>query len=193
MQSEEPVIQAGSPKRERSLWISYITLLIFAFSVYWPLLLILGIIALPFGYMSRSGYRRQSRQIEADHASWQVNTILIAFLLIVVALLALFGASAWMGSDPATQAQINAIAASEMAAPDKLVAVWAIPSARVIVAICVVFMLCCLVWPLKRVLHGIMALRAGVSPANLGSRKWLAFGLAVVLQAGVMLVPRLLL
>ena len=193
MESDEPVMQASSPKRERGLWLSYAMLLIFAFSVYWPLLLILGIIALPFGYVSRGGYRRQERKVEEAHASWQINTIWIAFLLIVVAFLALLGVSAWMQSDPAIQAQLNAITTSGMSAPEKLREVWQIPSARVIVGIFVAFILCCLIWPLKRVLHGLMALWSGVSPSALGGKKWLAFVLAVVLQAGVMLIPSLLL
>ena len=193
MQSDESVVQPASPKRERGLWISYALLLLFAFSAYWPLLLILGIIALPFGYVSRSGYQRQERLVEAAHASWQVNTIWIAFLLIVVAFLALLGVSAWMQSDPAVQAQLNAITQSKMSAPEKLREVWQIPSARVIVGIFVIFALCCLIWPLKRTLHGLMALWSDVSPSALGSRKWLAFVLAVVVQAAVMLVPSLLL
>ena len=194
MQSEEPVTQAGSPKRERSLWMSYIMLLIFSFSVYWPLLLILGIITLPFGYMARSGYHRQGREVEAAHASWQVNTILIAFLLIVVAFLALLGVSAWMEGDPQVQAQLDAINASGMPALEKLRAVWQLPSARIIMVIFIVFVVCCLVWPLKRTLHGALALWEEVSPAALDTgKKLLTFGLAVVIQAGVMLIPSLLL
>ncbi|HIU17145.1 MAG TPA: hypothetical protein IAB01_01690 [Candidatus Avidesulfovibrio excrementigallinarum] len=192
MQSDESVVQSGSPRRERGLWVSYIMLLIFAFSAYWPLLLILGIITLPFCYMSRSGYQRQGRPVETAHAAWQVNTVWIAFLLIVVAFMVLLGVSAWMQGDPEIQAKINAITQSGMSAPEKLAKVWAIPSARVIVGVFVTFMLCCLIWPLKRTLHGIMALWADVRPSELGARQWLAFGLAVLLQAAVMLIPSLL-
>ncbi len=164
------------------LWAGYILLFLSSFSLYFQYLGILFPVVLIGGYLTRSRFRRQGQSFSAAHASWQINTIWLVLLLGFLAVVSVFGIAGWMmESNPTLDAQLDAITNSTMKPLEMLLALWAIPGIKAIVMVLLLFSVLCITWPLKRILHGILALRAGLEPANLGSERWLALALALVL------------
>lgn len=133
-------------------------------------------------------FRKHGQIFNAAHASWQINTVWLTLLLAILAVVAVIAIGAWMGNDPFLEARLDAIINSDLAPIDGLRAIWNIPGVSTLVTTIIIFAILCLIWPLKRVLHGMMALRYGLEPAQLGARRWLALALAVTLQVLPMLV-----
>ena len=97
-----------------------------------------------------------------------------------------------MGSDPAVEAKLEAITSSGLAPVEMLDELMAVPGVTWLAAAVVTFSLLFAIWPLKRVLHGMMALKAGLEPAQSGSGRWIALVLAIAVQIVPLLVMSLL-
>lgn len=179
-------METQSAKNSGLLWASYALLILFAFSLYVQPLSFLGLVALIFGYAARSRFRKQKRPLEAAHASWQINTVWLSLLLGVLAIIVLIAIAGWMGSDPMLETKLDAATSSELAPQEMLRSLWCIPGTKAIVGIIIVFTLLCLIWPLKRTLQGLLALRSGIEPAE--GRGWLSLALAVAIQLLPMLI-----
>ncbi len=174
------------------LWTGYVLLFLSAFVMYSKLLLLPEVAVLIGGYVARGTFRKQGKPLSVAHASWQVNTVWLALLLFVAATVAVIAICAWMGSDPAVEARLDAIASSDLAPMEMLDELMAIPGMTWLAATVIAFALLFAIWPLKRVLHGMMALKSGLEPAQLGSGRWIALILAIAIQAIPMLVMSLL-
>lgn len=170
------------------LWAGYISLLLFILAMYFQVLALFGAVVLIGGYLARHLFRKHGQIFNAAHASWQINTVWLTLLLAILAVVAVIVIGAWMGNDPFLEARLDAIINSDLAPIDGLRAIWNIPGVSTLVTTIIIFAILCLIWPLKRVLHGMMALRYGLEPAQLGARRWLALALAVTLQVLPMLV-----
>ena len=169
-------------KNASLLWFGYILLLLSAFSLYGSFLSLLGFVALILGYVLRRRARSAGYEADAAHAAWQINTVWLTLLLFMLMLIALFIFFGWMGSDPAIQARLDELSAGSLPPMEMLKQFWAIPGSKALVGVLFSFSLLSLVWPLKRVLHGMLALHSGIEPLKLGSSRWLALVLAALLQ-----------
>lgn len=171
------------------LWAGYISLLLFILAMYFQFLALFGTVVLIGGYLARHLFRKHGQIFNAAHASWQINTVWLTLLLAILAVVAVIAIGAWMDNEPSLEARLDAIINSDLAPIDGLRAIWNIPGVSTLVTTIIIFAMLCLIWPLKRVLHGMMALRYGLEPAQLGARwRWLALALAVTLQVLPMLV-----
>lgn len=170
------------------VWAGYALLLLFSFSLYWSLLLWAGLAALALGYYLRRQARKEGLQTEYAHARWQVNTVWLALLLAVVGIASIVGVACWMGNDPAVMEKLDALSSGDQPPVEMLRQFWAIPGSKALVVIMCGSVLLYLVWVFKRTLQGVLALRQGVLPANLGPVRWLALLLALLIQVGVPLV-----
>lgn len=170
------------------VWAGYALLLLFSFSLYWSLLLWAGLAALALGYYLRRQARKEGLQTECAHAQWQVNTVWLALLLAVVGIAGIVGVACWMGNDPAVMEKLDGLSSGDQPPVEMLRQFWAIPGSKALVAMMCGSVLLYLVWVFKRTLQGVLALRQGVLPANLGSVRWLALLLALLIQVGVPLV-----
>lgn len=174
------------------LWTGYVLLFLSAFVMYSKLLLLPEAAVLVGGYAARGTFRKQGKPLSVAHASWQINTVWLALLLFVAATVAVIAICAWMGSDPAVEARLDAIANSDMAPVEMLDELMAVPGMTWLAIAVIAFALLFAIWPLKRVLHGMMALKVGLEPAQLGTGRWTALVLATAIQAIPMLVMSLL-
>ncbi len=174
------------------LWTGYILLFLSAFVMYSDLLLLPEAAVLICGYVVRGTFRKQGKTLSEAHASWQINTVWLALLIFVAATITVVAIFAWMGSDPAVEARLDAIASSDLAPVEMLDELMAVPGITWLATAVITFALLFAIWPLKRVLHGMMALRAGIEPAQLGAGRWLALVLAIAIQFVPMLVVSLL-
>ena len=93
-----------------------------------------------------------------------------------------------MVSDPAVEARLDAIISSNLAPVEMLDELMAVPGVTYLAAAVITFTLLFAIWPLKRVLHGMMALKAGIAPAQLGAGRWIALVLAIAIQTIPLLV-----
>ena len=170
------------------IWAGYVLLLLFSFSLYWSLLLWAGLAALALGYYQRRQARKQGLEADCAHAQWQVNTVWLALILALVGLGGIVGVAGWMGNDPTIMAKLDELSAGDQAPLEMLRQFWAIPGSKVLVAFMCGSTLLYLVWTLKRTLQGFLSIWQGGMPATLGSVRWLALLLAVLIQVGIPLV-----
>ena len=150
----------------------------------------LGLVALILGYVTRNRFRKHEWSLGVAHASWQINTVWLSLLLGVLVIIVLIAICGWMGSDPMLETKLDAITNSDLAPQEMLRALWAIPGTKAIVGTIITFTLLCLIWPLKRILQGLLALRSGIEPVE--GQGWLALALAVAIQLLLMLLSVLL-
>ena len=170
------------------IWAGYVLLLLFSFSLYWSLLLWAGLAALALGYYQRRQARKQGLEADCAHAQWQVNTVWLALILALVGLGGIVGVAGWMGNDPTIMAKLDELSAGDQAPLEMLRQFWAIPGSKALVFLMCGSTLLYLVWTLKRTLQGLLSLWQCVTPASLGSVRWLALLLAVLVQVGIPLV-----
>ena len=170
------------------VWAGYVLLLLFSFSLYWGLLVWAGLAALALGYYVRRQARRSDMQAECAHAQWQVNTVWLAFFLALIGIGGIVGVAGWMGNDPTIMAKLDELSAGDQAPLEMLRQFWAIPGSKALVAFMCGSTLLYLVWTLKRTLQGFLSIWQGGMPATLGSVRWLALLLAVLIQVGIPLV-----
>ncbi|MDO4839798.1 MAG: hypothetical protein Q3990_03910 [Desulfovibrionaceae bacterium] len=174
------------------LWTGYVLLFLSAFVMYSKLLLLPGAAVLIGGYVARGTFRRQGKPLSSAHASWQINTVWLALLIFVAATIAVIAICAWMVSDPAVEARLDAIVSSNMTPVEMLDDLIDVPGVTYLATAVITFALLFSIWPLKRVLHGMIALKAGLEPAQLGTGRWIALVLAIAIQAIPLLVMSML-
>ena len=179
---------SGQSDKDTILWTGYVLLFLSAFVMYSKLLLIPEAAVLIGGYVARGTFRRQEKPLSEAHASWQINTVWVALLIFVAATIAVIAICAWMVSDPAVEARLDAIVSSNLAPVEMLDELMAVPGVTYLAAAVITFTLLFAIWPLKRVLHGMMALKAGIAPAQLGAGRWIALVLAIAIQTIPLLV-----
>ncbi len=178
--------------KDMILWTGYVLLFLSSFVMYSKLLLIPEAAVLIGGYVAKGTFRKQGKPLSEAHASWQINTVWLALLLFVAATIAVVAICAWMVSDPAVEARLDAIANSDLAPVEMLDELMAVPGITYLATAVITFALLFAIWPLKRVLHGMMALKAGLEPAQLGAGRWIALVLAIAIQVIPMIVLSLL-
>lgn len=186
------------------IWINYLLLAGFAFSTFLGWIgNVMGLAALVLGYLARSGARQRQQELAIAHASWQINTIWLALLLFVGGMAVSIGIAAWMGADPEasreleafrvspTYKALEAIAAGEgdsVADPVAVVTdvfrrLWDIPGVKSLTLFLGIFALLYLLWPLKRVIQGFLALLGRTQPEGSAGRAFLSWVMAIVLNA----------
>ena len=170
------------------IWAGYVLLLLFSFSLYWSLLFWAGLAALALGYYQRRQARKQGLEAECAHAQWQVNTVWLALILAVVGIGGIVGVAGWMGNDPTIMAKLDELSAGDQAPLEMLRQFWAIPGSKALVVFMCGSTLLYLVWTLKRTLQGFLSIWQGGMPAKLGSVRWVALLLALLIQVGIPLV-----
>ncbi len=178
--------------KDMILWTGYVLLFLSSFVMYSKLLLIPEAAVLIGGYVAKGTFRKQGKPLSEAHVSWQINTVWLALLLFVAATIAVVAICAWMVSDPAVEARLDAIANSDLAPVEMLDELMAVPGITYLATAVITFALLFAIWPLKRVLHGMMALKAGLEPAQLGAGRWIALVLAIAIQVIPMIVLSLL-
>lgn len=187
---EKTSMKTQSAQNSALLWAGYALLLLFMFSLHVQALFSLGLVALILGYVTRNRFRKHEWSLGVAHASWQINTVWLSLLLGVLVIIVLIAICGWMGSDPMLETKLDAITNSDLAPQEMLRALWAIPGTKAIVGTIITFTLLCLIWPLKRILQGLLALRSGIEPVE--GQGWLALALAVAIQLLLMLLCVLL-
>ncbi len=174
------------------LWTGYVLLFLSAFAMYSKLLLLPAAVVLIGGYVAKGTFHRQEKPLSEAHAAWQINTVWLAVLLVVAGTAAVAAICAWMFSDPAAEARLEAIASSDLAPVEMLDELLAVPGITYLATAVTTFAVLFAVWPLKRALHGMLALKAGLEPAQLGAGRWIALVLAIAIQAAFMVVQSLM-
>lgn len=173
-----------------SLWLNYVMLFLATFSVYASYLSVLGFAAFIFGYILRRYTRKQGLDFHTAHASWQVNTVWLNLLLVVVFTVTLISIMAFMGETASNE--LNTIADSAISNKEKMLAFWNIPGSRLLLISIFAFSFTLMLWPFQRILHGILALRAGKSPLDPRSGSLPALVLAIIIQACIPVILFLL-
>ncbi len=169
------------------LWCNYVFLFLAVFTPYIQSLGALALVALIFGYRLRSRARKAELPFNAAHASWQINTLWLYVVLFGVMVVGSFIVLAWMGSNEEAKAQIDALsAASASISPlEAFQGLWAIPGIRALVILPTLIALLMAIWPFQRVLHGMLALRAGKEPLEARSGSLPALGLSLLIQIAI--------
>lgn len=175
-------------RMKNSLWVGYVLLFLFSFALYWGVLLGAGAAALILACYLRGSARKAERAVECAHAQWQMNTVWLTLLLAVLGVAGVVGIAAWMGSDPATVEKLDALSPGSQPPLEMLQQFWAVPGSKAFVGTLCGWLILFLVWPLKRTVQGMLALRQRQEPANSGSACWLALALGVLLQIGIPMI-----
>lgn len=183
-------MEGQNPQATGGLWLNYGLLFLASFSAYLQPLSLLALAAFLFGYILRRRARKQGRDFNAAHASWQVNTLWLGFLLVIVFTVALISVVAFMGENAADE--LNAIADGPLSAQEKMLAFWNIPCSRMLIIGIFAFSFTLMIWPFQRILHGILALHARKCPLESGSGSLPALGLAIIIQLFIPLTTFLL-
>ena len=186
------------------IWLNYLLLAGFAFSTFLGWVgNIMGLAALVLGYLARSGARQRQQTLAVAHASWQINTIWLALLLFVGGMAVTIGIAAWIGADPEASRELEAFQASpsykaleaiaagegdNVADPVAVVVdvfhrLWDIPGVRSLTLFLGIFALLYVLWPLKRVIQGFLALLGRAQPEGSAGRAFLSWIMAFVLNA----------
>lgn len=171
-------------------WAGYLCLAGGAFALWLPVLGGLPLPVLVLAPVLRRVAGAQGDRVLLGHARWQMNTFWL-LLMLLVALVALFGAVGVLFSDGTALDAVESIGSAYSAGNIGLDAVlerfWAISDIRYFTWGGLLWMGLALVWPLKRVLQGVWGMVARQSPARCGMRgKGAAFIAALVVQAGML-------
>ena len=178
-----------TPPNHTTLWVNYILLGLFCFCLTIHMWLAwLGPVAWVVGIIARKRLYEQGDETGALHAAWQCNTIWIAALLCMVGIVAFVGVLWWMGQDPTIESQINNLTNGDLPPVEMLQGLWAVPGIKAIVALMCAFAVLFLVWPLKRVIQGVLALRAATPPAHSTLLGIVATMAALAVQIGIILL-----
>lgn len=186
------------------IWLNYLLLAGFTFSTFLGWIgNIMGLAALVLGYLARSGARQRRQELAAAHASWQINTIWLALLLFAGGMVVCTGIAAWIGADPEASRELEAFQASptykaleaiaageggDVADPVAVVMdvfrrLWDIPGVKSLALFLSIFALLYVLWPLKRVIQGFLALLGRAQPEGSTGRAFLSWIMAIVLNA----------
>lgn len=169
-------------------WVGYVLLFLLSFALYWGLFLGAGVAALALAYYLRGRARRAEDVVACAHAQWQINTVWLNLLLAVLGIAGVVGVAAWMGSDPAIVEKFEALSPGSQPPMEMLQQFWAVPGSKALVVFLCAWVFLLLLWPLKRTVQGMLALRREQEPANSGSACWLALALGVLLQIGIPMI-----
>lgn len=144
------------------------------------------------GFLLALFLRRKAKKTQEalalSHASWQVNTFWIMLVLGIVLLGMLFGLFGMIGADVELKAEIDGISAAmssgQIGPYEGVSRLWAIDSLRIFILVLLGWGVVMVYWPLKRIIHGGLALCAGVAPLQLSkARQWIALGIAIVFES----------
>ena len=171
-------------------WAGYICLAGGAFALWLPALGLLPLPVLAVAFILRHRAAVRQNIVSTCHAQWQLHTFWLFFLLLVV-LVGLFAAVGIVFSDVAVLDTVEGIgraySANQIGLGVVLERFWAIGEIRYFTCAGLLWLALVLVWPLKRILQGAWAMRAGCPPAGLGrGARWLALAVAVIVQCGLM-------
>lgn len=174
-------------------WLNYLLLASGSFALWLPRLTLTPLPVLVLALLLRRMARiRGDEALGAAHAQWQLETFWL-FLLLFLALLALFLGMGLIFNEGTALDRVegiaNAFSNGSLDIYETLARFWNIREIRWFTWAGLFWALLVLLWPLQRTVQGILALCAERTPRALsGGMRWLALGLAVLMQSGFLVV-----
>lgn len=174
-------------------WLDYLLLAGGSFALWAPRLALAPLPVLALALLLRRMARiRGEEAVGAAHAQWQMHTVWL-FLLLFLALLGLFLGMGLAFSEGAALDRVEAIAnafgAGSLNLCSALEHFWSVGEIRWFAWAGLLWTALALLWPLQRTVQGMLALCAEHAPRSLSrGKRWLALGLAALMQGGVLFV-----